>query len=213
MIADDVAGETESVAAGRRLVPSHRAGNVRGVSAGPAGARQDARLRRSAGLPLPHAALAERIVRIAEQVEPRLAANRGGGLALLVGHRAMEPAHNKERCHDRNANKRRSPDPTSRAASPKAPRWCLEALPEGYFLQGAPAHGAQHAARSRPPAGADAAAPEGRCDRRLIRRQPHLPQLRRRRPGARRPRYEDVSVFPGGKQEWEEAGLSLEVSR
>jgi len=24
--------------------------------------------------------------------------------------------------------------------------------------------------------------------------------------------YEDVSVFPGGKQEWEEAGLSLEVS-
>ena len=25
--------------------------------------------------------------------------------------------------------------------------------------------------------------------------------------------YEDVSVFPGGKQEWKEAGLALEVSR
>jgi rhodanese-related sulfurtransferase len=25
--------------------------------------------------------------------------------------------------------------------------------------------------------------------------------------------YEDVRVFPGGKQEWKEAGLSLEVSR
>ena len=65
MIADDVAADRL-----RPVVASFlpdRAGDLRGLSAGPAGARQDARLHRSAGLPLPRAALAERIVRITEQ--------------------------------------------------------------------------------------------------------------------------------------------------
>ena len=87
----------------------------------------------------------------------------------------------------------------------------LEALPEGYFLKG-------HlpTARNRPHDRVRELAPTllPRKDAAIVVYCANR-TCRNSEDAARalaRLGYEDVSVFPGGKQEWEEAGLSLEVS-